>query len=78
MKLIMWRTVENCSGSEYWRQTFFNFNCANDIFLIANSHEELLELIRSLEKVSREYGIKMLNKTKEGRKLKHLKCGAVY
>ena len=63
-EVIMRRTLENWNGGvKIGGQRFSNLRFADDTLLIASSPEELLELIRRLEAVSQDYGLK-INATK--------------
>lgn len=59
-ELVMRRTLENWNGGvKIGGRRFSNLRFADDTLLIACSAEELLEFIRRLEEVSREYGLKI-------------------
>ncbi|KAF2903600.1 hypothetical protein ILUMI_02587 [Ignelater luminosus] len=59
-EVVMRRTLENWNGGvKIGGRWFSNLRFANDTLLIAQNAEELLECLRRLEEVNREYGLKI-------------------
>lgn len=59
-EVVMRRTLENWNGGvKICGRRVSNLRFADDTLLIANNPEELLEFLRRLEEVSREYGLKI-------------------